>query len=220
MACAGKRCPLGQACALDGPHLGKCVSATIVNYVAGPPLAALPACMRAAVQRSMKGQQTAADDATMGALGQPNLGATCGAKDIIPYCQQANYKDTSYCACQNSGVEWPECIFSSCQNNVSAYRTVQQQKHLSKASCPTQNVCQNIISIGGTNNVSSGYQNSNCGGTVNKIEAAVKNHPIIFIIVLVLILGLLSLVGSSDSDSADGEGALAASPDAALGLAN
>lgn len=204
MSCrAGKgQCPVGQTCALDGPDKDTCVASAFVNFEPGPDLDSLPPCMRAAVQRSMAGTQTSADDAVMGKLGQPILtGATCGGAPIIPYCQQAAFKSTAYCACQNTSLPNAECVFAPCQGSAAAYKTTGQQLIASDPAklCPQQNICQNIVSAGGEHNIVQASQSSNCGGTVEQLVSRARAHPIVSILVLILVALLVIVVARPPS---------------------
>lgn len=153
---------------------GVCVKPGITQYRPGPPLTDLPACMRGAIQRSIAGKQTYQDDVNMGALGQPNMGAVCTdvldhpgpVKMAAPFCQQAAYYDTEYCACVNTNVDWAECMFAPCQA-LTAYKTTTQRETIKNAAsaCPKENVCQNIDNLGGKENVTKSYQTIDCGDT-------------------------------------------------------
>jgi len=164
MTCLGG-CPPTQTCARDGPFAGTCVPAAELTYYPGPPLDELPVCMRAALERSASGRQTAADDALMGALASADAGAYCSGERIVPFCQQHAYKNTAYCACQNSGVPNPECIFKPCGNQYAYKTTTQREVKLNaSAKCPQQVNCQNILSVGGAQNITEGIA-LNCQST-------------------------------------------------------
>lgn len=196
MSCSDSACPVGQACALDGPAKGTCVESAFVTFAAGPPLAGLPSCMRTALNNSMAGRPTAQDDAVMGAMGQPVLpGAQCDFRPIVPYCQQAQYMRTAYCACQNSTLPNAECVSVACQG-LAAYKTRQQQQVAADPErlCPHQNVCQNIIAGGGAHNVTHGDQSINCGGTVQQFTAQLRLHPAAAVLVFVLVILLAAAV--------------------------
>ncbi len=211
-----------QTCARDGPRAGTCVSKSLINFGAGPNFNELPSCMQAALTRSKAGTQTAADDAVMGKLGSPYdpSASKCEGKPIIPYCQQSKYKSTDYCACQNVGVPNAVCIFEPCQGSSWAYKTTQQRATAANPAklCPHEIVCQNIIAVGGKNNVTSAYQNSNCGGTIQKITSQIKLHPAIFVILLILVVFLAMSIASPGKKDKKGpppdfdDGALPAFP--------
>ena len=208
MSCTpGKgQCPVGQTCARDGSSKGTCISSTVANFTAGPPLSSLPSGMQTAINNSIAKKQTTTDDAVMGKLGQPIMpGATCDGKAIIPYCQQEAYKDTTYCACQNTTTPYPECASELCQNSTSAYKTVDQREIAENPAklCPQQNVCISSISAGGTGNIINSNQSSSCGGTVQKIMNQVKLHPVIAVVILVLIVMLAVLVASPSKKGKD-----------------
>lgn len=168
----------GQTCRIAG---GVCAKPGITQYRPGPPLDKLPACMQAAIKRSIAGTQTYQDDVNMGALGQPNLGAVCtdvpdvpgGKRLAAPYCQQAAFYDTVYCACVNTNVDWSECMFAPCQE-LTAYKTTAQRETLKNAAsaCPKENVCQNIDDLGGKDNVTKSYQTIDCGGKTQSSSAS------------------------------------------------
>lgn len=205
MSCTpgGGQCPVGQTCARDGSQKKTCVPESIINFSPGPNLNELPSCMRDAVTRSINGEQTTTDDMLMGKLGQPYDArkVVCNGEPIIPYCQQEQFKATSYCACQNVGVPHAACIFEPCQGAQYAYKTTQQRSILHNPAklCPQEIVCQNIIDVGGKNNVTQAYQNSNCGGTVNKIYSQIRLHPAISLVLLVLIILLAITIAAPSS---------------------
>lgn len=190
---------MGQTCAKDGPKAGTCAPAAFTNFLPGPALKDLPSCMQTAINNSMAGKQTAADDANMTGLGQPIIGnPSCGGKSIIPYCQQAAYANTIYCACQNSGMSNPVCVFAQCQNSPAAYRTASQQAVAADpvSKCPQQNVCISTTSVGGSGNVVQANQSSSCGGTVQKIMQNIKLHPAIAVLIIALVIVLAVLIAS------------------------
>lgn len=159
-------CPEHFTCGLDGPHINTCIPKKITNFRPGISKSYLPRCMAEAISRSAKGQQTPLDDSIMGKLGAPiNTAdlAKCGIK--IPYCQQAGYMDTIYCACQNINTPHATCMFAPCQSNTLAYKTTYQQKAMNDPSkyCPNEIICNSITSVGGNHNVVHTYQKSNCG---------------------------------------------------------
>ena len=202
---------------------GQCAPASFANFTAGPPLSALPSCMQTAIKNSIAGKQTEVDDANMTGLGQPIIGSpSCDKKSIIPYCQQAAFANTVYCACQNSGLSNPVCLFAACQNSQAAYKTTSQRDIASSPAtkCPQQNVCINNTSVGGSGNVVQANQSTSCGGTVKKIMQTVKLHPAIAVVVIALVVILAILVStpsgkkqpplslSGDLDGTDGLGGL------------
>jgi hypothetical protein len=150
--------------------------------------------MHDAVVRSRAGQQTTQDDANMGGLCQPNAGANCNGVSIIPYCKQDEFKNTSYCACANTGVAWTECIFAPCQGEELAYKNTVQRDTLKGNDCPSGMViCNNITQIGGEGNVATIYQNFNCGGIVQTFVNDFLAHPIIAIVLIILIFSMIIL---------------------------
>ncbi len=184
-------CTPGEMC--ESGVCGPCNG--IITYSSSIPLNQLPACMRSAVEHSIAGTQTDQDDKNMGTLCGPNLGASCGGASITPYCQQDAYKNSIYCACQNTSVAWTECIFAPCNEQEAAYKTTAQKKVLDADLCPTGlTICQNITEIGGSGNVSNVYQNFNCGGVIENFITNIQAHPFIAIVVMVLILSVVMLI--------------------------
>jgi len=201
-------CPPGQARALDGPERGRCAPATFASFAPGPPLAALPSCMREAVRRSAAGAQTWADDMLMGRLGQPvdAARARCGGEAIVPYCQQAAFKDTVYCACVNAPAAGAVCGFAPCANSQLAYRTTRQRgvEDDARARCPTQVTCRNTITVGGVHNVVRARQAGSCGNPPAQAATAAGRHPYAatFVAFLVVVLAAVLLAPSRGSSEA------------------
>lgn len=216
----GGQCPVNQTCALDGPNRGKCVPATFAKFVQGPPLSSLPSCMKDAITRSSQGKQTLDDDKVMGKMGQPIRGS-CRKESgpFIPYCQREEYAQTTYCACQNTILPFPECMSSDCMSPL-AYRTVYQQKVAEDAAnkCPKQNICNNINSVNGQNNIVTPSQTINCGGTVQKAITQIKAHPVLCVIIFILVVMLAMAVSGSDGGERQLGSVNFAGPDPALGL--
>jgi len=163
--------------------------------------------MRISINASQKGTQNLDTDALMGGLGKPI--DTAGIKKsgctlAVPYCQQEAYMDTIYCACQNIGVPHAACIFAPCESNPLAYKNTSQQASMvnPQKNCPDEIVCNNIESVGGNNNIVEGYQNSNCGSTIQNFISNAKKHPFVavFVVILVILLAM-ALLGPSRSPS-------------------
>lgn len=165
--------------------------------------------MQAAVTASSKNTQTPVQDAVMGSLGtgiQDVLLKQSGCKNLdgtpltIPYCQQERYMNTTYCACRNIGVSAAPCIYRPCNEDVYAYKTVQQREYVTDAAakCPRSVVCNVIYSVGGNNNVTSGYQDINCGGTnvTERLQTTFADHPYLLVLIFVLVVLLAATLFS------------------------
>lgn len=212
-------CPPGQSCALDGRSVGKCVDNRITNFVPGPPIDQLPKCMQAALANSRAGTQTEYDDAVMGKLGDPintpvlanirsmtpatyttqndGLIIECQAgTPTVPYCQQDKYKNTVYCACQNVNTPNAVCVFAQCQSSEQAYRSSAQQRQVNDAEklCPNTVLCQNILTMGGQNNVANLYQTSNCGNATNTAIRGARKSPVSTVLVLIMVVLLAAVL--------------------------
>lgn len=172
-----------------------------MDFVPGPDITSLPSCMRLAIQNSMAGTQSPTDDANMLGLGQPIVGnPACNGKPIIPYCQQAAYANTVYCACQNSSVSNPVCLLTACQNSPAAYKSILQRAVAGdpKNKCPDQTVCISTTSVGGSGNVVQASQTNNCGSTIQQFVQKAKMHPAIVVVVIILVI-LLAILSSTPS---------------------
>ena len=122
------------------------------KFIPGPDFKRLPQCMQNAIKASQAGKQTIEHDRLMGSICEPNLGAKCNGKDIMPYCMQDGYKNTSYCSCVNNTTPWVECLDNQCRS-LSGYRSTTQRDVLKYKKCPSSvTFCQNVQGISGESN--------------------------------------------------------------------
>lgn len=154
------------------------------------PASQLPKTFRGAIAVSEKGKSTTATDETIGS-------ALYG----FGYCADPKYRQMTYCACVNSPVANPECIFAPCTNSANAYRNTAMQNVLDPArggrekNCPSTVNCTQVFNMGGSSNIASGVsQTMNCGGVVETFITNIQAHPFLAIVVLVLILSVVMLV--------------------------
>lgn len=168
------------------PYMTTFTTFTGVN----PPVDQLPADFQTAILDSQSGAQTPTDDNVIGS-------ALSGSG----YCAQDAFKQQLYCACVNSPVPNPECIFAPCANQADAYKTVQMQKIANDAQqmCPTTVNCTQVFEMGGSNNIASNVsQTMNCGGVVETFITNIEAHPIIAILILILVISTIWLVSEPD----------------------
>ncbi len=153
-----------------------------------PSVVNLPGWMRAAIQNSENGKQNESDDMQIGSISSGT-----------GFCSTDRFKHQLYCACVNAPVANPECMFAQCTNNAVAYKTTQMAKTMENRSkeCPQVVSCQQIIDMGGSDNVTSNIaQELDCGK--NTFISLMGEHPLlvgvicIYLIIFAILLKLTS----------------------------
>lgn len=107
----------------------------------------------------------------------------------VGYCSEKgkngrSFADTIYCACVNSILPNPECIFNQCANNTYSYKP-----HAgSPINCPQVINCDIVQDIDGEHNIVNGVV-TNCGIIYN-ISQILGAYPVSSAILLVIIVCL------------------------------
>lgn len=119
------------------------------------------------------------------------------------WCADPNNATQTYCACVNAPSTGynAACFFSPCVNNAFAYQNQNQRNGVLK--CPTNAViCNEIISITGSDNIVSGVT-MECG-IITKVTNVIKASPYLAVLLFVLILTLVMVIAMKPDDSAMG----------------
>lgn len=153
---------------------------TLINQFGGAtPLEQLPAPFRACLQNP-------------DGLGCDNI---VGSRlSGIGYCAGA-FATQPYCGCVNNIIPCPQIAAQACANSPLAYRpTAMRPGGTVYDTCKSQPICVNIASVGGAQNLVSGFSQQ-CGGVVQNMVADSGYSPgmwalLMLFVVLVMLIGI------------------------------